>query len=329
MKKYVMGNGWQILFNYLNLPMQDILRHARLPLDLFSRNPPMITAVEYFRIWDGLDYVFQHASTYPLRLAQSFPPEAFTPPIFACLWSKNLNVALERIAKYKPIVGPLSLQVEQNERQTTVRFEGLPEFGDLPDSLVTFEQAFWVEIARIAIRERITPETVHVKAMPTERTKFEAYFGTQVIEDKFDGLAFSAVDANKPFLTAKPQMWSIFEPELNKRLQDITQESGFRDRVRACLVEILASGHYSMNDVASRLAISTRTLQRRLKQEDTSFQKELDSLREELARHYLSSSDYTSNQIAFLLGYEEPTSFFRAFRTWTGQTPEHVRSVAS
>ncbi|MEL6525713.1 MAG: AraC family transcriptional regulator, partial [Chloroflexota bacterium] len=48
-------------------------------------------------------------------------------------------------------------------------------------------------------------------------------------------------------------------------------------------------------------------------------------LREELARSYLTTSDYTSGQIAFLLGYEDPNSFFRAFRSWTGQTPEVVR----
>ncbi|MEM7801441.1 MAG: helix-turn-helix domain-containing protein [Chloroflexota bacterium] len=120
-------------------------------------------------------------------------------------------------------------------------------------------------------------------------------------------------------------MWSIFEPELNKRLHDLNQESTFRERVRASLMEILASGQYTMSDVASKLAISTRTLQRRLATENTTFQKELEALREELAHHYLTQSTYTNNQIVFLLGYEETTSFYRAFRSWTGQTPEHVR----
>ncbi|MEO1289217.1 MAG: helix-turn-helix transcriptional regulator, partial [Chloroflexota bacterium] len=94
----------------------------------------------------------------------------------------------------------------------------------------------------------------------------------------------------------------------------------------ACLMEILASGQYTMSDVADRLAVSPRTLQRRLQAEDTSFQKELDKLREELARNYLEKSSYSSGQIAFLLGYEDPNSFYRAFRSWTGQTPEVVRA---
>ena len=328
MKKYAIDNGWQILFTDLGLPVQDILRHSQLPLDLFRRTPAVITANEFFKIWKGLDFIFRDEMTYPIRLAQSFPPEAFTPAVFACLCSQNLNVALERVTKYKPIIGPLNMEVENDGTQTIVKFVALPQYGELPRSLVTFEQAFWVEIARIATRELIVPVTVNMTEWGSETTGYESYFGVAPVKSDFNGIRFSAQDAHRPFLTANAQMWSVFEPELNKRLKDITQESSFRDRVRACLLEILASGQYSMKDVADRLVISPRTLQRRLRQEETNFQSELDSLREDLARHYLSNSDYTSHQIAFLLGYEETTSFFRAFRVWTGQTPEQARSTA-
>ncbi|MEM7443942.1 MAG: helix-turn-helix transcriptional regulator, partial [Pseudomonadota bacterium] len=77
--------------------------------------------------------------------------------------------------------------------------------------------------------------------------------------------------------------------------------------------------------VAGRLAISARTLQRRLSEEGTSFQQELNGIREELARHYLTNSHYSSAEISFLLGYDDPNSFIRAFHAWTGQTPERAR----
>jgi AraC-like DNA-binding protein len=143
-----------------------------------------------------------------------------------------------------------------------------------------------------------------------------------------NGITFSAQDAARPFLTANDAMWSFFEPQLNQRMQDLTQNATYTERVRACLMEILASGQYSVDDVASRLAVSRRTLQRHLSNEGTTFQEILDGLREQLARHYLSKSDYSSAQVAFLLGYEDPNSFSRAFRSWTGQTPEGVRASA-
>lgn len=71
--------------------------------------------------------------------------------------------------------------------------------------------------------------------------------------------------------------------------------------------------------------MSTRTLQRRLQLEDTAFQTVLRDTREALARHYLTSSTMSAAEIAYLLGYDDTRSFYRAFHAWTGQTPEQVR----
>jgi len=146
------------------------------------------------------------------------------------------------------------------------------------------------------------------------------------MKSDFNGVTFSAQDAERPFLTANDAMWSFFEPQLNQRMQDLTKSATYTEKVRACLMEFLASGQYSVDDVASHLAVSRRTLQRHLSNEGTTFQEILDGLREKLARHYLSKSAYSSAQIAFLLGYEDPNSFSRAFRAWTGKTPERVRT---
>lgn len=68
-----------------------------------------------------------------------------------------------------------------------------------------------------------------------------------------------------------------------------------------------------------------RTLQRQLKAEGTSFQAVLAYTRESLARHYLRAGDVRTSEIAYLLGYEDTNSFYRAFKTWTGSTPEVIR----
>ena len=81
-----------------------------------------------------------------------------------------------------------------------------------------------------------------------------------------------------------------------------------------------------MSDVARSLAISTRTLQRRLQEEGTNYQAALNATRESLARHYLRNEGMSVGQISFLLGYESPSSFYRAFHSWTGQTPETART---
>jgi AraC-like DNA-binding protein len=106
-------------------------------------------------------------------------------------------------------------------------------------------------------------------------------------------------------------------------------EASYAHRVRSSLFELLPSGLSSIDVVANNLAVSKRTLQRYLSDEKTSFQQELNKTRESLARHYLANSTYSGAQISFLLGFEDPNSFVRAFRSWTGETPEQVRTELS
>ncbi|CAG0985560.1 hypothetical protein ARNL5_02821 [Anaerolineae bacterium] len=303
--RYAFDKGWQALFHDLNIVVQDVLRHAELPLDLFSRKPISITGDEYFRFWNGLAFVTQNDLTFSLRMVQAISTETLSPALFVAFSSDDLNTALHRISKYKPLVGPLHMTVDQSDSQTRIAFSGALQDDRAPENLIVVELAFWVHVARMATREQIIPKSVHMTFEPPEREAHEAFFGSSIILSEFNGLIFEAADSAKPFLTTNHAMWSILQPELNKRLQDITKESSFKERVRACLVEMLASGHYSMTDVASKLAMSSRTLHRRLKEEDTTFQRVLDELRKELAQRYLSISDYSNIEIAFLLGYEE------------------------
>lgn len=325
-QKYNLEKGWPALLKNLDISAQDVLRQAHLPADLLLRKTPAVTADEYYRFWNGLAHVSRHEPAVAVRLAQTISENAIAPAIIAFLSSDNLNTALKRVAHYKPVVAPVQMLLEQDENRTTLTIAELPHNGPLPPLFVAFELVFWVQLARIATREQVNPETVHLSLDLPALEIYEAFWRTGARSDRVNKLIFTAGDARKPFLTANHAMWAILEPVLEKRMQDLNQDASFRERVRACLLEMLASGQYSMTYTASRLAISNRTLQRRLKAEGTTFQKVLDELREEMARHYLVTTDFTSAEISFLLGYEEPNSFYRAFRGWTGNTPEVVRA---
>lgn len=326
-RKYPIETNWKVHFRDMGISSQDVLRYASLPLDLLSRKSPiMVTAEEYFKLWDGIAAVLRDNPTFPLDLATSRTPETFSPPLFAALCSQNLNVAAKRITYYKPLVCPLNLSVEVANDQTTIKIGASPEYDDLSPSVIAMELTWWVYMPRLATREQIVPLSVNTSVDIPEKAAYEDYFGVRLTKSDFNGVTFSNQDAERPFLTANDAMWSFFEPQLNQRIQDLTQSATYTEKVCACLMEMLASGQCSVDDVASHLAISRRTLQRHLSNEGTTFQEILDGLREKLARHYLLKSAYSSTQIAFLLGYEDPNSFSRAFRSWTGQTPEVVRT---
>ena len=233
---------------------------------------------------------------------------------------------MKRLSQYKRLIGPMTLQVEQEIDATTISLDCLFTDKPLPDSLAAFELVFLVYLVRLATREQIKPLSVSSSSSWFRRDDYAAYFGVEPSEGEKHQLKFSAPDAIRPFLTESERMWQFFEPELRKRLTDMEAEASFANRVRSSLFELLPSGLSSIDDVAKNLAVSKRTLQRYLSDEKTSFQQELNKTRESLARHYLTHSTYSGAQISFLLGFEDPNSFFRAFRSWTGETPESVRA---
>jgi AraC-like DNA-binding protein len=93
------------------------------------------------------------------------------------------------------------------------------------------------------------------------------------------------------------------------------------------LKQLLAGRRPEIRDLARELHLSTRTLQRRLAEQDVTFQRLLDEARRELARHYLLHASRELNETAYLLGYEDANSFFRAFQNWEGTSPGQWRTL--
>ena len=85
-------------------------------------------------------------------------------------------------------------------------------------------------------------------------------------------------------------------------------------------MELLPAGKSAIEDVAAALGLGKRTLQRKLQEEKTTFQKQLNHTRELLAKNYLQNINLSSEDIAYLLGYQDLNSFFRAFALWTGKS---------
>lgn len=324
--KFVVDPVWRIMLKDLGISEDEVLRRAGLPVDLFSRPKADLTAREYFGLWEGLEKGLKTPS-FPLEIAKSISAEAFSPPIFASLCSPNLNIAMERLSRFKKLVGPMTLGVDIGKKETSITIDCLNTALPLPESLALMELVFLTKLVRLGTREFIVPLYVSSKTEFREAGRYAAYFGRMPVQGDRHLLKFSAEDAVRPFITENRGMWDFFEPGLRKRLSELQKDASFANRVRSALYELLPSGRVTSDLVAENLAVGKRSLQRYLKDEGTSFQKELNRTRESLARHYLANSSLPGSQISFLLGFDDPNSFVRAFRSWTGTTPENLRAT--
>jgi AraC-like DNA-binding protein len=327
---YAIGEGWKEILATVGADHVDVLRRAGLPDDLLNRDNVRLTSEGLVRFMEALDGTVRDASFW-VALTEAVRPGFFTPPVFAALCSPDLATAAERLARFKPLIGPIGLELRDGTAGLEMTYRWKDATIRQPAFMNGLEALFVTRLARLGTRRRVRPSSVVLPELPRHPLPFEDYLGVRITRGDAIRVVFTAADAHSPFLTASRAMWDIFEPQLRKRLADLEEgDATFAERTRAVLTEALPSGQVGMADVARRLGVSARTLQRRLHGEGTSFRGVVDDTRARLARHYLGRTELTASEIAYLLGFDEPNSFFRAFQRWTGTTPEghrrdHVR----
>lgn len=325
MKRFVLNGRYGELLKFYGINTEEVLRKAQLPGDIFSHKISTMTQEEYFRFMDTVGG-FVTEPEIPIKIACAENIEFFSPPIFAAYCSKNGEVCIERLARYKRLIGPMVMQVSGNNSVTYVEFTTEDGTGDLPQFLVETEFVFLIGILRKATKETIVPINVQMKK-PVKTEAFKNFLGIPVEEGEHNVITFQKKDLELPFISYDEAMWDYFEPELSKRLAELEADDSISSRVKSALIELLPGGLSGIDAVSEKLGLSRRTLQRKLSEEGTTFQKQLNNTRKLLAIHYIRNTNMSTNEIAYLLGYQEVNSFLRAFITWTGKSISEYKKL--
>lgn len=323
-RRYQLDSGTKKRMIALGMNPEMVLQEAGLAVDLLEKKHVSLASEEYYRLWKAMTRLAQSDVPFPLLVAKAVNFDHFSPPLMAAICSPDFLTCAQRIKYLKPLIGPMVLEVEKKNFDVTVSYESLEGETPLDSLVVVGEHVFWIELIRKATGSHVIPREI-ISREPLEDAVYEQYFGIKQKKGKRDAITVNLRDAQLPFVTENESLWDFFEPQLQKRLDELEQDRTFAGRVRNVLVEQLPLGEISIDVVAEKLRVSRRTLQRRLTNENTNYQKQLNHTREMLARHYLSQSDISSAEISFLLGFEDPGSFCRAFHLWVSQTPEEFR----
>lgn len=309
----------------LGLNEKTVLREAELPLDLFQQRTIALDSQQYFRFWSGLGAAYQGDSPLPLRLVDLPILGNMGAPVMAALCAPNFQICVKRIQEFKPLIGPLRLTLTETDHDFSVQFDTVDGMDALPPLMIAAELLFFVVLIRQATGETIVPTALEAT---TELTHpgYQSYFGQSVTLGLRNRVTYSLEDSLKPFKLRNDKAWDFFEPEFRQRLDELDAQASFTSSVQSALMESLPLGVNSIECISEKLFISPRTLQRRLKKEETGFQEQLNYCREKLANHYLLNTDLSVTEIAFMVGYKDTSSFSRSFSLWTGHSPEKYRT---
>jgi AraC-like DNA-binding protein len=309
----------------LGLSPKTVLRQAGLPRGLFKLERILVNTEEFFALHRGI----AEASNDPaigLKLGTEERVERYDPVKLAALSARSFREAVERLSRYKQLTCPEEIRLVERGNECAVQFLWLLAHEQEPPLLVDVCFAWIVALAQRGTGRPLTAKRVEFQRALTHREMYESHFRCPVkFKARQNALIFSKSDIELPFVTYNADLLATFAPQLEAELTEQLAQKSFAEQAKGILKQVLAGQRPGIQDLARELHLSTRTLQRRLTETGITFQRLLDEARRELARHYLLHSSRELNETAYLLGYEDANSFFRAFHQWEGTSPGQWR----
>ncbi|MFO0592803.1 MAG: AraC family transcriptional regulator [Polyangiaceae bacterium] len=320
LREYALRSGIDpALVPPLAVPSADLLE-ARVPLE------------DVNRLWEAVMRACQDPA-FPVRAGASSTAHDYDAVGFACMTQPTLGEAIHQVVRYARVWTDQSeWAVERDERTVRMIFTcpdpmrlaiRVTTENILAEMMNAGRKLTGVEYAAAAVRFR--------HPAPRDTSFHEAFFGCPVEwSAPRNELALTAELARLPLPKADPALAAFFDRHVQRLLSrepdDVELVSG---RVRALVVEEIRRGTPTLQTAAAHLAMSPRTLKRRLQEENTTFQDIVDAVRCDLAKRYLGEPRMPLGEVSFLLGFSEPSAFHRAFKRWTGQTPLAFRTAAA
>jgi len=322
--RYAVGDLLNQVCGIAKISAKNVLRRAGLPADFIEQSNSMVDIAKFFELWNAVEKEAKSIDSI-LAMGIAYARGPFASPVFAFSCSETVESGIARLAEFKPLIGPLGVKLERNEDSLTITHESLDPDHTLPATFGLLESTYIIECARNCTAEPIVPLVVTCPSPDSRTAVFSEYFGVTVTNSDECKIVFSDSDAKLPLLTRNDSLWSVLGPELSKQLEKQHDSSSTKNRVKEVIVATLAGGAVSSDLVAKKLYLSKRSMQRKLNEEGTTFQKVITETRIELSEHYLAKPEISLTEISYLLGFKDQTSYFRAHQDWLGMTPLEMR----
>lgn len=304
-----------------------ILRQARLPASLHINPEAFVSTEQFFALWTAIE-TLSPSPDIGIQLVEATETSVYPPSMLAAFYARDYRDGLHRIARFKRLCTPEKLNLLEADGECVITNHWLFSAGPAPAVFVDLAFTALLELGRRATGQRIIPRRLELARPAPMRGPREEYFGCPIRygADR-DALTIATSDLDLPFPGHNPELLAILTPALAASLGELQAHSSVGEQVKVMIKRRMASGRPEISDIAHELGVSERTLQRRVTDEGSTFRQLLLEARQELSRHLLGDLTAEIDEIAYLLGYQDAGSFYRAFRDWEGMTPGQWREL--
>ena len=279
------------------------------------------------RLWE---LAAERSGNPAIGLAQHHVPRpaSFDVVGYAMVSCADLRGAFERLVRYLLILSDaLTMTIGEEPAGDRVTFVLFGGDRPVPRQRIEFILVTLIGFCRWISGREVDPLAIELPyPAPKDAGPYRAALRCPVSFDApRNSVLFARADMTAPLPTSNPLLAELHERFAGEYLKQF-DHAHTSYRAREVIIRRLPDGEPRRDQVAGELGMSERTLQRRLEQESTSFLQLLDNTRRELAEQYLGRLHLTLAQAAYLLGFADQRSFFRACRRWFEQSPGRYRS---
>jgi len=273
---------------------------------------------------------YTHDANFGLHMGEYAEPGSWSILGYMMMNCKTLGEAFEKSGRYSRIIGNMI------EGSVRIKFNKIKIILDTPPhapkmSRHCFEStiASSVRIMRTLSGRDLHPlEVTFIYDQPESTAEYERVFKCPVLfAHKHNSFTIDMSLINVPVLMGNPELLAYFERYAQEFIAGLERKDATTQAVTKIILANLDNENLSIRSVAKEMAMSVRTLQNRLSDEGVVFSDLMCDIRQRLAKRYLSEN-YTVEQITYLLGFSEPSSFHKAFKKWLGMTPREYREQA-
>src|SRR5213596_439785 len=324
--RFRITKAWAQRFAEEKIAVPTLLRRAGLPASLFQQENIYVTTAEVFALWRSVAEMSPDPG-FGLKLGTELRFERSHPVSIAGVCSRSFGDALQRLARYKQLTCPEEIRVHRKAQETSVEFFFIEAKEAQPDIMVDLGLSWILCVGRRGTDGEITPLRLEMTRPVKHRTSLESHFGCRVhFNADRNALVFRSSDLDRPFVTHNEELLTVIGTHMESELKARNVSINVAEQVKDTLRRSLAGKRPTLQDVGRELGMGARTLQRRLTDAGITFQQVVEETRRELAHHYLKQRSVELSEAAFLLGFEDANSFFRAFHAWEGTSPSEWRN---
>lgn len=303
-----------------------VLRLAGLPSSLHLDASGTLSTSQLFAIWKALEALADDP-VVALRLLDGADRCGHQPAFISALYASDFRDAIQRIERFKRMGACEVFRTEEANGRWAIIKEWPFATEAEPAVSVDLSFMFLLELGRRGTGRRISPARIEYQRAGPANRELEDYYGAPLVfAAPRNAMIFHADDLAAPFPGHSPEFLDLVTPGLAAAFAEIHEGHTIADRVKSVLKRSLASGRPEVAHVARDLGMSERTLQRRITDEATTFRALLSDARRELSQQLLADPAIHIDEVTLLLGYQDTTSFYRAFKDWAGVSPGEWRS---